>query len=287
MRKRCGAGLPGRPRGSKEDVTMERTGQALDMDLYATMNEIEEQKETLWTAWTEGRDFESTLRLAIQEVEARKLECPELNVSVPYHLGRLDGYTELFEQLFRAKERERAVRDEPDLKTGKARQILLALYQVGEMRHGELAEAVGSPCNSLTGIMKKVLRSGAVESVRSGRNTRYHLTEAGRQYCEQYLPVGDRLLQQIREASYQGTERALQSLTRQPAAPSRPGPRIGEWITPLWKNEIRDAMEHEVTILAAKIGDGLENAEEVDTSLAESVLATWQMRKGCSNGKSE
>ena len=69
-----------------------KKGQALDMDFFSAMDHVEEQKEALWTTWmANGRqDFESAIRMAIQDIESLKNRYPELNVSVPSLLGKLD-----------------------------------------------------------------------------------------------------------------------------------------------------------------------------------------------------
>ena len=282
MMKRRAARPPSGPRGSEEESTMERNRQAAGMDLYTTMNEIEEQKEALWTAWMGSEDFEDPLRLAIQEVEVRKLENPELNVSVSYQLGRLDGYVELFEQLFRAKERESAVRNDSDLRTDKVCRILRTLYRVGEMRHGELADAVGSSYSSLTNIMKKVLLSGAVEAVRSGRNTRYHLTDAGRRYCEQNLLGEDKFFDRISEAAREGVKKALQSTEESTLAQRL---QAGDQFAFKLNNEIHDSVEiKNITTVGswkfAELCEVVENTEEEETLFVESFLTAWQTRKG-------
>lgn len=168
-------------------------------DLFSTMNHVENQKENLWISWTTDlrEDFEPKLRLVIQEVESLKNHYPELNCSVEYHLGKMDGYSELFEQLFRTEEQKRAITKSLTQQSPKARQILQCLYQNSGMRHGELAAAVGSSCSGLTNIMKKILLSGAVESVRSGKNTYYHLTDVGQQYCQHLASVEDKYLSKL------------------------------------------------------------------------------------------
>ena len=156
-------------------------------DLFSTLNYVEDKKATLLHLWVDDdhEKFENALRLAIQESESIKNWHPSFNCSIQYHFGRLDGYTEIFESLFREKEHMRSIKQSLIGQTAKARQILQCLYQNGRMCHGDLADAVGSSYSSLSNIMKKVLLSGAVDSMRSGKNTYYSLTEIGRQYCKQ------------------------------------------------------------------------------------------------------
>lgn len=218
-----------------------KKGQALDMDLFSAMDHVEEQKEALWTAWmANGRqDFESAIRMAIQDVESLKNRYPELNVSIPYLLGKLDGYTELFERLYREEQRVYAVTEELTPQTPKARQILLYLYENDGTRHGDLAAAIGSSYSSLTNIMKKVLLSGAVEAVRSGRNTCYHLTEAGRQYCERSL-YSDNGLKHMIQRTVRETVQALLEAEESGLPPQRL--QAGDKVTPVVDNQMQDPL---------------------------------------------
>lgn len=217
-----------------------KKGQALDMDFFSAMDHVEEQKEALWTTWmANGRqDFESAIRMAIQDIESLKNRYPELNVSVPYLLGKLDGYTELFERLYREEQRVCAVAE--DL-TPKARQILLYLYEHDGTRHGDLAAAVGSSYSSLTNIMKKVLLSGAVEAVRSGRNTCYHLTEAGRQYCDRCLHSDNDLTHTIRRIVRETVRVVFDEVRETDSLPAHQL-QEGDTFTPVINNEIRSPL---------------------------------------------
>ena len=78
-------------------------------DFYTILGKVEEQKESLLNAWIsrEYQDFERIIRLAIQDIESEKNRNPELNISIQYQLGKLDGYTELLEQLYRREQKEK------------------------------------------------------------------------------------------------------------------------------------------------------------------------------------
>lgn len=248
--------------------------QAFDTGLFSAIDHVEEQKEMLWSAWSEKRDFECALRLVIQDVEALKAARPELNVSIPYQLGKLDGYTELFERLYRSESRVSAITeavastitDDSALQTSKVCQILLSLYHRAGQCHGELAGAVGSSSNSLTNMMKKVLLSGAVESVRSGRNTRYYLTEAGKKYCERCLIKEEAsFLGMIQEAARKGTGEALASLAGSGAANA--GVPLDRPFIPMVNNEFYNmTMEARSVVMMGRamvveLVAGIENAE--------------------------
>lgn len=221
---------------------MEEKGgkQLLSMDFFSAMDHVEEQKDALWTAWmSNGRqDFESVIRMAIQDVESLKRRYPELNVSVHYLMGRLDGYTELFERLYREEQRICAAAEELTPQTPKVRQILLYLYKNDGTRHGDLATAIGSSYSSLTNIMKKVLLSGTVEAVRSGRNTCYHLTEAGRQYCERSLHSDNSLTRMIREIVQETVQAVFNNLEEDELQTQRL--QVGDKMTPIVNNEMKE-----------------------------------------------
>lgn len=153
-------------------------------NLHSVMNYVSEQKELLWTAWTECySDFESTIRLAIQKVEGVKLEYPKLTTDISYHLGKMEGYIEFFEQMFRLKNRIASITDCYCVKTAVGVKILESLQQNSRVKHTDLAEAVGISYDTLTDIMKEFILSGAVDYIGSGQDTRYRLTDDGKQYC--------------------------------------------------------------------------------------------------------
>ena len=64
-------------------------------------------------------------------------------------------------------------------------EILECLNQHGEMRHGELADAVDSSYSALSNLMKKILQTGLARSRRTGRNTCYQVTDLGQHFCRQ------------------------------------------------------------------------------------------------------
>lgn len=75
-------------------------------NLLLILDEVQEEEINLLNEWILHRkDFETPLRLAIQKVESKKAKTPRLNASLEYQLGRLDGYTEAFEAIFRNEEK--------------------------------------------------------------------------------------------------------------------------------------------------------------------------------------
>lgn len=225
-------------------------------DLFFVIDYIEDYKEHLLHEWKDAQheNFETVLRLAIQEIEQIKNQHSYLNCSIPYQLGKLDGYTDIFERLFRAEESMRAVKQSLVKQTPKTRQILLCLYRNGGMRHGELAAAVGSSYSSLTNMMKKVLLSGAVESTRSGKNTYYYLTEVGRQYCEQQDQRRDELQSLIRMVVEDSIRKVLlyssvDSTTKKDVSQQL---KVSDRFIPIFNNETYDPLS---IVSISAIGD--------------------------------
>lgn len=140
--------------------------------------------------WTDSthEDFEKFLRLSDQESARAKraLGTGDTKAELSYYLGTLNGYIEIFWELFREEEQDSRVIALSAAQSAKTDQILLCLYTKNGgqgMRHGELADSIGVSYSALTNTMKRILHSGAVEAARSGKNTYYTLTKAGRRYC--------------------------------------------------------------------------------------------------------
>ena len=137
----------------------------------------------LWLSKDRG-EFDKQLKLAEQDLEAALEELPDCH-EFSFLCGELSGSLRVLKRMYLATgERERIISGLAE-HSRKSEEILQCLYmsQTG-MRHGELAEAIDSSPNALTNVMKKVVASGAVEVSRSGKNTFYVLSHAGRKYCE-------------------------------------------------------------------------------------------------------
>ncbi len=63
--------------------------------------------------------------------------------------------------------------------------ILFTIEAQEGIRHGKLAEAIGIEKSTLTGIMERIVASGAVIFSRPGKFKFYFLTEVGKKYCDQ------------------------------------------------------------------------------------------------------
>lgn len=78
----------------------------INESLFLILDRVFDEESHLLNEWFVHRDnFETALRLVIQKVESKKVKIPQLNMSTEYHLGRLDGYTEAFEAIFRNEEK--------------------------------------------------------------------------------------------------------------------------------------------------------------------------------------
>lgn len=143
-----------------------------------------------WTNKThdDEDDLERFLRLSEQKISRAKyfmIQQGSWNQDA-FSLGMAMGVTAAFHELLREEKKDQQIIAMCASQTEKTDRILqtLANRNGGQgMRHGELAEAAGIPYSSLTNIMKRVLQSRAVTAARSGKNTYYTLTKAGRRYC--------------------------------------------------------------------------------------------------------
>lgn len=143
-----------------------------------------------WTNKThdDADDLERFLRLSEQKISRAKHFMIQQGSwdQDAFSLGMVMGVTAVFRELLREEKRDQQIIDMCASQTEKTDRILqtLASRNGGQgMRHGELAEAMDMPYNSLTNTMKRVLQSRAVTATRSGKNTYYTLTKAGRRYC--------------------------------------------------------------------------------------------------------
>lgn len=156
-------------------------------DLLQVMNCIESKKEALNKVWGEKdhKNVETTLRLLIQEIESIKNDNPSLEEDISYHLGRLDGFIESYEEVYRAEKQMEVATEVLSENNDMLTKILQCLYDSGrEMSHSELAKAVGCTNNELKTSMKKILLSGTVRYLHLGKNTTYYITEVGKRYVE-------------------------------------------------------------------------------------------------------
>lgn len=172
-------------------------------------------KSAVLSRWDEElpEDLEIYLRISDQKLARaeRQLEPSNDMESCLYALGMLRGMIDLFQSLLKREMEDQRILFVCASQSRHTDQILQQLHthHGGQgMRHGELAKEIGISESSLTNIMKRILSSGAVESTRSGKNTFYSLTRAGRNYCVNKLKKN-------RSASSDWTEVFLGKLVEQ------------------------------------------------------------------------
>lgn len=143
-----------------------------EKSFYSTMDHINDQKETLFNAWIykSREEFETTLRMAIQDVEAEKVSNPSLNVSMEYLLGKIDGYTEAFEQLYRFE----SSLDNPSIIA-----ILQMLNSNERVRADDLLSMYGSRFSVFPIILRNLVNEGIIEKDQS-IVCFYKITDQGR-----------------------------------------------------------------------------------------------------------
>lgn len=195
--------------------------------------------------WQSGEreEFERTLRLYIQKTGRMKRDLVDETQMIPYQLGVIAGVVQAFERVCRTEGDQQGIIGSLAQSSGKTRQILNCLYREHGMRHGELAEAVGSTASSLTNLMKRVLQSGAVEASRSGKNTFYMLTPAGERYCAQQQARNDAgLSPEVKRELTELITRAIYKMAMQKGWGALDGSiiREGEKIVPVIDNIIGD-----------------------------------------------
>lgn len=134
-------------------------------------------------------ELEKSLQMAEQKINQakRSLESAKSSEKRFFTLGVLNGIIEVMKEIYREEKKTQTIVAACAAQTEKTDAILKALYTENGgqgMRHGELAEAVGTSPSNLSNLMKRVLESNAATSVRSGKNTYYMLTKVGRRYWE-------------------------------------------------------------------------------------------------------
>ncbi|MBR6096551.1 MAG: hypothetical protein IKP82_06385 [Oscillospiraceae bacterium] len=192
------------------------------------MDYVTERIDALWKAKLETApsDFEQALHLEFQQSERIKDGNPTLLFSTAYHVGRRDGFLDAMEKLYYREESLRIAQETvAQLEDGASQtqaaqeptprpserviQILECLNRHGEMRHGDLAEAVDSSPSALSNLMKKILQTGLARSRRTGRNTCYEVTDLGRHFCRQEAQ------REAQRAEFDAAEKRAQELAEQ------------------------------------------------------------------------
>lgn len=160
--------------------------QAEGYDYYAAEHCISRIGDGLLRDWHELSldEFGARLRHLWQEISAADRSPRDAEEAASRQLGKLEGLLSVYEELFREEaQRQRYVKEAAE-HSEKAREILACLEAAGGtgMRHKALAEAIHTTPSSLSNIMTRVLRSGAVTASRVGKYTFYYLTPTGQRF---------------------------------------------------------------------------------------------------------
>ena len=180
---------------------------------------------------TEHEDMEQFLRLSEQKIARAKrlITNPDTSPENIFSIGVLSGFVNAFSELLREEKKDQQIIAMCASQTEKTDRILnvLSLQNEGQgLRHGELAKAVGISGGSLTNIMKRILASRAVIATRSGKNTFYSLTTAGRRYCEKKQRLPDLKMMTDVVSKAQDLIAALQTYSNEYATGLFPGDSV-------------------------------------------------------------
>lgn len=185
---------------SGKNINLEQaiTGQ----DLYAVQCFVVDQQNLLLKDWLDDshRSFHANLQRSLQTSHRVKRHLVASKDEIPYQLGVWEGWIQAFRTLHDEENRENDIIQLAAAKSPNTAKIIRFLYQYERpIYHGELADALGMRYNTLTNAMKRVIESGAVSASRTGRNTRYVLTPAAKQYCRKQIKW-EKTLSKSREA---------------------------------------------------------------------------------------
>ena len=157
-----------------------------DRDLYVIQCFVVDQQNLLLKDWLDEShtSFHSNLQRSLQKSHRTKRQLVAPEDEIPYQLGVWEGWIQAFRALYDEANKENDILEAAVAKSPNTAKIIRFLYHHGRpICHGELADALGMHYNTLTNAMKRVIECGAVSASRTGRNTRYTLTPAARQYC--------------------------------------------------------------------------------------------------------
>lgn len=171
--------------------TMNDTGLDLekafaDRDCYIVQCFVVEQQNLLTKDWMSkpNQDFYKTLRISEQKLHRAKRQLSTLNDEIIYQIGIWEGVLQIYRTLYVEKIKKDNILEAIADKSSETTKIIRFLHQYGKpVRHGELADTLEMDYSTLTTAMKKAIGCGAVSASGTGRNTRYVLTPAGKQYC--------------------------------------------------------------------------------------------------------
>lgn len=148
---------------------------------------VVDQQNLLLNDWLNGShdDFRQTLQRSLQRSHRIKRSTAFQNNEISYQMGVWEGVLQTYNALYDEERREEDLMALAVAKSQNTEKIIRFLYQHGEpICHGDLADRLGMNYSTLTNAMKRVIACGAVTACRTGRNTRYTLTQAAKQFCK-------------------------------------------------------------------------------------------------------
>ena len=159
----------------------------INQDLYTIQCFVADQQNLLLKTWLKEsrQNFRSTLQQSLQKSHRAKRQLITVNDEVSYQMGVWEGWLQAFHALYDEESKENDILELAVAHSSKTAEIIRFLYQYDRpICHGELADALEMNYSALTNAMKRAIGCGAVSASKTGRNTRYILTTAGRQYCQ-------------------------------------------------------------------------------------------------------
>lgn len=161
-----------------------------NQDLYAIQCFVVDQQNLLLKNWLNEshQSFRSIVQRSSQKSHRAKRQLIASEDEIPYQMGIWEGWIQAFLALYDEENKENDILELAVAKSPNTAKIIRFLYQHNRpICHGELADALGMNYSALTNAMKRVIGCGAVTASRTGRNTRYTLTPAAKQYCQKEI----------------------------------------------------------------------------------------------------
>lgn len=128
----------------------------------------------------------SGLLTSESRLHSRLFESLRNKSGIAYFVGFYAAMLEVYEKVLAwRRDQERVAEELRGSFVGKLEQfdaVIVAVHDNEGIRHGQLADILGMKKNTLTGLMEKVLASGAVECMPVGKYKHYYLAPVGEQY---------------------------------------------------------------------------------------------------------
>lgn len=163
-----------------------------DQNLLSVQCFVADQQNLLLKDWLDKShaNFHSNLQRSLQKSHRIKRQSVAPEDEISYQLGVWEGWLQAFRALYDEANRENDILEAVVAKSPNVAKIIQFLYHHKRpICHGELADALGLSYNVLTDSMKLIIACGAVSAFRTGKNTRYTLTEAGQRILSSLIQM--------------------------------------------------------------------------------------------------